>query len=126
MANYDLGKATGTIEIRYQDKGTKQAKDDLEGVEKSAKKAGITSGQLATGMAKGGAVIAAGLAVAVNSAANFEQRLSAIKAVSGSTAAEMEKVRAKALQIGKDTSFSATEAAQAMEELSKPLLNGAA
>lgn len=132
MANYDLGTATGTIEIKYSDKGTKRAKDDLEGVGTSAKKAGISGDQMAKGLAATGAVIAGGLAVAVNSAATFEQRLSAIKAVSGSTAAEMEKVRAKALQIGKDTAFSATEAAQAMEELSKAgvstsdILNGAA
>ena len=132
MANYDLGKATGVIEIRYQDKGTKQATEDLEGVGTTAKRTGVSTDQLAAGMAKGGAAIAAGLAVAVNSAATFEQRLSAIKAVSGATAGEMEKVRAKALEIGRDTAFSATEAAQAMEELSKAgisteeILNGAA
>jgi TP901 family phage tail tape measure protein len=133
VANYDLGTATGTISIKYdKNGGAAKAKADVEGVGESAKKASVTSKELASGLAKGGAVIAGGLALAVNSAANFEQRLSAIKAVSGATAGEMEKVRAKALQIGKDTAFSATDAAQAMEELSKAgistsdILNGAA
>ncbi len=79
-----------------------------------------------------GAAIAGGLAVAVNSAANFEQRLSAIKAVSGATAGEMDLISEAALRIGAETSFSATEAASAIEELAKAgvstedILNGAA
>jgi TP901 family phage tail tape measure protein len=65
-------------------------------------------------------------------AANFEQRLSAIKAVSGATEGQMGKLSDKALQLGKDTQFSAGESAQAMEELIKAglsvgdVLNGAA
>lgn len=66
-----------------------------------------------------GAIGAAGFGLAVHAAADFEATLSGIQAVSGATTAEMEGLRAKALQIGKDTTFSAGEAAQAMEELLK-------
>jgi len=62
----------------------------------------------------------AGIGVAVvKSAADFEQALSNIKAVTGSTAKEMESFKNLALKMGKDTKYSATEAANGIEELSK-------
>jgi TP901 family phage tail tape measure protein len=79
-----------------------------------------------------GAGIVAGLGVAIKSAADFEKGLSGIQAVSGATTAEMETVRKKALQLGADTAFSASDASQAIEELVKAgisipdVMNGAA
>lgn len=61
----------------------------------------------------------AGLGGAVKVAATFEQALSAVQAVSGATADQMGKVSEAALRIGADTAFTATEAANAMEELIK-------
>jgi TP901 family phage tail tape measure protein len=66
-----------------------------------------------------GAAVVAGFGVAVNAAANFEQGLSNIQAVSGATADQMGRINDAALRIGADTTFSATQAAQAMEELVK-------
>lgn len=132
MAEYDLGTARGSIEIDFDGGGLDQANRGLHGVGQRAQSAGQVMDKTAKGMAAGGGLIAGGLALAVKSAANFEQGLSNIKAVSGATTAEMEKIRAKALQLGKDTKFSATEGAQAIEELSKAgistadILNGAA
>lgn len=88
--------------------------------------------QLGDNLTKIGVTGSAGLGVAVKAAASFEAGLSAIRAVSGATEKEMDKIRETALRIGKDTSFSATEAASAMEELVKAgvsttdILNGAA
>jgi TP901 family phage tail tape measure protein len=132
VANYDLGTARGTIEINYNGDGIGQAQRGLQGLRGHAESSETAINKVGTTTGVAGTVIAAGILVAVNSAANFEQRLSAIAAVSGNTAQQMEQVRAKALQIGKDTSFSASEAASAMEELSKAgisttdILNGAA
>ncbi len=64
-----------------------------------------------------GAAAAGGLAVSINAAANFQQALSQVAAVSGATKAELDGLHDTALRIGKDTAFSATEAANAMEEL---------
>ena len=86
-------------------------------------KIGSTGSMLAT--AFGGAAIAgvaalgAGFVETVKSAADFEKQMSAISAVSGATAEEMELLNKTALQLGKDTSFSAKEAAAGMEELVK-------
>jgi TP901 family phage tail tape measure protein len=55
----------------------------------------------------------------VAKAADFEASLDSIAAVSGATAAEMEKIGALALQLGADTAFSAGEAAAGLEELIK-------
>jgi TP901 family phage tail tape measure protein len=130
--SYNLGTATGEIITTYNGKGVSQAEKDIAGLQKST---GGTKGAIqdvGSVAGKAGLAIAAGIGLAVNSAANFEERMSAVKAVSGASAGEMDQLSKKALQLGKDTSFSATEAATAMEELVKSglsvdeVLNGAA
>lgn len=48
---------------------------------------------------------------------DFESQMSKVEAKSGATAQEIAKLRQQALRLGADTSFSAKEAAQGMEEL---------
>lgn len=132
MANQTLGTIRGTIEIDYNGAGIIRAKDDLDDL----KDKGLTNQQVADKTAKAfaiaGGVIAGGFAVAAKSAADFDKQMSAVAAVSGATEDELEKLRQKALQLGKDTAFSASESALAMEELVKAglsveeVLNGAA
>jgi TP901 family phage tail tape measure protein len=66
-----------------------------------------------------GVAIAGAGAAAVTAAAGFEKTMSGVKAVSGATNEEMKGLSALALQLGKDTSFSASEAAAGIEELIK-------
>lgn len=119
MAEYSLGTAKGRVIIDYDEKGLKIAADDFEKVEGKARKAGVGVTEAGNKMALAGGVIAAGLGLAANTAIQFEKQISAIGAVSGATRQELEQLRTKALQIGQDTSFSATQAALAMEELAK-------
>jgi TP901 family phage tail tape measure protein len=130
---FSLGRAEGELSLKYTGgPAADKAKSDVEGVERAGKKGGDGLDKLGKGAMIAGAAVAGGLALAVNAAANFEQRLSGIQAVSGATTAQMEQIRAKALQLGADTKFSASEAAEAMEELSKAgltipeIMNGAA
>lgn len=86
----------------------------------------------------GGALLGIGTAVAavggfaLNSAMQFEQGMANVSAATGATGAELPSLSDLALQIGKDTSFGATEATLAIEELAKAgvstedILNGAA
>lgn len=80
----------------------------------------------------GGAIAASGAAIAgvgvgivgafvasISKAAEFEKRLSAFGAVSDSTTKQMDAVRAKALELGKDTVYSANEIADSFVELGK-------
>jgi len=62
----------------------------------------------------------AGVAKSVfTTSANFEQEMSNIQAVSGATANEIKKLSDTALKAGADTTYSASEAASAEEELIK-------
>lgn len=134
MSDYNLGIAVGKIIIDGS-----RAKDGF-GVATVAANAFYDVVQkkldsvrtLGDNLTKMGAAGGAGLGVAIHAASNFETSLSGVKAVSGATTAEMEKLRSTALRIGKDTSFSATEAANALQELvkagvsTKDILGGAA
>lgn len=66
-----------------------------------------------------GGVIAAGLAYGIDKAAEFEKQLSYFKAVSDSTTSEMELIRQKALQLGRDSAYGASTVANAFAELGK-------
>lgn len=133
MADYNLGSARGTIELAYKDNGApRKASRDLSGVGKAAAIAGGVVAKAAGGIAIAGGIVAAGLVSAINAASTFDAKMSGIQAVSGATVHEMEAIRQKALQLGKDTVFSAGGAADAITELAKAgislhdILNGAA
>ena len=76
-----------------------------------------------TGMAVGAAAVVAGGTLITKSliktAASYEYEMSRIKAVTNATTAEMKALDAIALKLGKDTVFSANEAAQGINELAK-------
>lgn len=76
-------------------------------------------------MAAGGAAIIGAMGLAVKATAEFEKELSTFKAVTGATAGEVDKMRKKALQLGRDTAYSAKESAGAITELGKAGLSTA-
>lgn len=130
--SYNLGTAEGVITTSYNGKGVDAANKDVDQLTKKHSAASDAVDKVGRTSGIAGAAIAAGMGVAINAAANFEQRMSAVQAVSGASQAEMDQLSKKALQLGKDTSFSATEAASAIEELVKAgisvpdVMNGAA
>lgn len=114
-----LGTIRGTIKIDYDGKGILKAEQDVEDLGKKSTQSKSAIDKLHSSLGLAAAGIAGGFALASKVAIDFEKQLSAIKAVSGATTAEMDQLRAKALQLGADTKFSASESAQAMEELVK-------
>lgn len=66
-----------------------------------------------------GAAVGAGVALAVSKFAEFDEQMSYVEAATHETAENMDLLRQAALDAGASTVFSATEAAQAVEELSK-------
>lgn len=103
-----LGNAYGSIQI-----GTGEAERNVNSLADSMKKVGGTLTAAISAPLIG--IGAAGLAAA----AGFEQSMNQVAVVSGATESAMVALNAKALQLGRDTSFSAGEAAQGMLELSK-------
>ena len=94
---------------------------DSSGLESGLKKLGsITTKGLkaATVAITGTATAMAGIATAaVKVGSDFEAQMSRVQAISGATGEEFEKLRSQAIELGADTAFSATEAAQGMENL---------
>lgn len=134
MADYDLGTARGRIEIDSSGAtdGINQADQGMQSLDKRMQTAGQTMTHTGIAMAGAGAAMAAGFVVAVKAAGDFESQMNGIAAVSGASGKELDQLRDKALQLGKDTVFSAGDAAKAIEELVKAgipvegVLNGAA
>jgi TP901 family phage tail tape measure protein len=75
-----------------------------------------TLGSAAVGF---GAAVAVGVGMAVSKFAEFDQQMSYVQAATHETAANMDLLRDAAMDAGARTVFSATEAAAAVEELSK-------
>lgn len=89
-------------------------------------------GAAAAGGAALGGIATAGFVSAINKAADYEQQISAVGAVAQASKEELKALNDTGLRIGKETAFSATEAAQAMEVLAangvsvKDIVGGAA
>jgi TP901 family phage tail tape measure protein len=107
-------------------KGLSQANSATTQFAANAGRSAATAAQgfatLGTAALGAGTVIAAGLVGAVRTAADFEHSMSAVKAASGATGAELAGLSAKALEFGGAVDLAgidATDAATAMTELAK-------
>lgn len=69
-------------------------------------------------LAMGGAMLA-GVGLAVKGFADFDSQMSSVQSATMETDANMARLRETAMELGASTAFSATEAAQGMEELAK-------
>jgi TP901 family phage tail tape measure protein len=98
---------------------TVRLRADISNYTRGMRQASDNTSRLANASAATGAAMLAGFAVAAAAAARFDKALSGVRAVSGATSAQMKQLRAAALDAGKTTSFSATEAANAEAELAR-------
>lgn len=85
----------------------------------SAAKQRAAIDKVATAAGVTGAAIGAVVVGAVKAYADFEQKMSKVAAVTNATSVEQDKLAKAALEAGKSTVFSATEAADAQAELAK-------
>lgn len=92
---------------------------DVNQYTRNMRQAARQTSQLANAGAVVGTAMVAGFAVAAASAAKFDKALSNVRAVTGASASDMAKLRAAALEAGKTTSYTATEAANAQAELAR-------
>lgn len=126
-----LSAAKLQVEVGYADKGADAGLRKLDRkVDQSAQKMSrdLSHGADTAGAAlKGLGVVAIGtgaalggaFAIVSGNAAEFGKTMSGVQAVSGATGEEMKALSALALQLGKDTSFTATESGKAIEDLLK-------
>ncbi|MDT0161869.1 phage tail tape measure protein [Bacillus sp. AG4(2022)] len=75
------------------------------------------AGTMGKGMMAAGAAVGTGLGFAVKTAADFEKGISRVGALSGATDKELQQMTNTALHLGETTSYSATQASEAMSYL---------
>lgn len=111
------------VRLRVDDSDLDRAAGAAEqfggGLAKSTSKANANLKELSQTATVAGAGLLAGFGLAAGAAANFEKELSGVAAVAGASSAEMDQLRDAALEAGKATVFSASEAAKAEAELAK-------
>src|SRR5690625_3580749 len=75
-----------------------------------------TTGKFVTGA---GVALAGGLGIAVKTTSDFDSSMSNVQAISGATGGEFNSLRDKAIEVGAETVFSASESAEAMSNLAQ-------
>lgn len=94
---------------------------DSSGIETALKKLGniTTKGLKAATTAITGTTVALGgiATAAIKVGSDFESQMSRVKAISGATGEEFNKLKEQAIQLGADTAFSSKQAAEGMENL---------
>lgn len=126
----DVGSATGYLDLDIsgflanlrtaQSEADRESKNmatkvgnNITGIGKSMTSVGSTLTKSATVPLLG--IGTAGLKVA----SDFDSAMSGVKAISGATGEEFDALRAKAIELGGSTAFSANEVAEAMTEMAK-------
>lgn len=91
------------------------AKTVASGMENTGRKSAL----IASGMTAAGLAVAAFGVAAVKMAADFDQQMSTVQANTGATSAQMDQLRAAAIEAGASTVYSATDSADAIDDLGK-------
>lgn len=91
------------------------AKTVASGMEHTGRKSAL----IASGMTAAGLAVAAFGAAAVKMAADFDQQMSTVQANTGATSAQMDQLRAAAIEAGASTVYSASDSADAINDLGK-------
>jgi len=110
-------------------KSTKKVEQTLEAQKaasiEAARKQGEAAATLGRGVLAFGAVAAAGVAIAIAKFSEFDAAMSEVQASTHETEVNMQRLRDAAIDAGGRTVFSATEAANAIDELAKAGLSTA-
>lgn len=132
MAQDRVVKVSLTAQVSNYVAGMEQARKATENASKSSEdaKAKFDSQnqamtQIGTGLIAMGALAAVGVALAVKKFAEFDQAMSNVAAATHESEQNMNALRDAALDAGAKTVFTATEAANAIEELGKAGLSTA-
>lgn len=91
------------------------ARTVASGMENTGRKSAL----IASGMTAAGLAVAAFGVAAVKMAADFDQQMSTVQANTGATGAQLDQLRAAAIEAGASTVYSATDSADAINDLGK-------
>lgn len=91
------------------------AKTVASGMENTGRKSAL----IASGMTAAGLAVAAFGVAAVKMAADFDRQMSTVQANTGATGAQLDQLRAAAIEAGASTVYSASDSADAINDLGK-------
>lgn len=91
------------------------AKTVASGMENTGRKSAL----IASGMTAAGLAVASFGVAAVKMAADFDQQMSTVQANTGATSAQIDQLRAAAIEAGASTVYSASDSADAINDLGK-------
>jgi TP901 family phage tail tape measure protein len=103
------------MEVQLREVNAELARQKFDEYAEKAGKVGSAVETAGQHMMKVTTAIGGVAAASVTVAANFEQQMSKVQAISGATAEETDKLTESARQWGRDTKYSATEAGEAFE-----------
>ncbi len=101
------------------EQASKKSKFSLEGTAASIRTNEEHYNRLGNGALVAGGLVATGIGFGVKAFADFDEAMSQASAALPEAGAQMGKLRQLAIDLGKDTKFSSTEAAQGITELAK-------
>lgn len=107
------------VRLRAEVEGFRRGMSDAAAAADKAQKRFDAVGDAGRSLATVGLAMAAGVGVAVKAYADFDKQMSKVQAATHATTGDMQQLREAAINAGADTAFSAKEAGQAIEELSK-------
>ena len=115
----DLGalRARLLLEANNFKQGMQQARDEMSKTGFSSRQASRDMALIQKASLAIGTAVVAGVGASVKVAADFEQSMARVKAVSGATEEEFSALKATAQELGATTQFSASQAAEGMNYL---------
>lgn len=112
-------QAHAAAELAATNAAAGEATTNMGRLTASARDQGAAWSEAGTTLLGFGAAVVAGVGLAIAKYAEFDKAMSEVKAATHETAGNMNLLREAAVAAGADTSYSATEAANAISELSK-------
>lgn len=119
MAGTTVGEIRARLELDMSNwtRRNQQARNDMLRMGRSAENLSKQMGLIQkASLAVGGAVVA-GIGVSVKKAADFEEAMSRVKAISGATGQDFEDLKNIAAKMGAETKYTAVEAAEGLQYL---------
>ncbi|QIW18315.1 phage tail tape measure protein [Bacillus thuringiensis] len=118
MANAGEVRAKLVLDNAQFRQGVSQARQDMQGLGQGAQSSSQGMSLLNKASAAAGVAVVAAVGASVKAAANFEQSMAKVKAISGATDTEFAQLTATAKNLGATTQFSASQAADGLAFLS--------
>ncbi|SIR91881.1 phage tail tape measure protein [Bacillus velezensis] len=119
MAGTTVGEIRARLVLDMADwsRRSQQARNDMDQMGRSSANLSKQMGLIQkASLAVGGAVVA-GIGVSVKKAADFEEAMSRVKAISGATGQDFEDLKNIAAKMGAETKYTAVEAAEGLQYL---------